>query len=229
MRLTEDQWSTLEHLLPRPKKRVDGKGGPRCPNRSVLEGILWVLKSGARWRDLPEKYPPYQTCHRRFQEWVKQGIMREILRKIVEHLKDKGKINLTETYIDATFVEAKKGVKKSEKPNQVKGARSWQSQTRGLFLSPYPLRVLHIMRVNLLIKRLGLVIQETFLSDLWVTKLTITTHWMLNLQKDMESNLLLPISQIESLEKLKMEDLFEDIGSDGVSKDSFLGYNALEE
>jgi transposase len=46
----------------------------------VLNGVFWVLGTGAQWRELPEKYPPYQTCHRRFQQWVRDGKLEEALR-----------------------------------------------------------------------------------------------------------------------------------------------------
>jgi transposase len=45
----------------------------------VLNGILWVLRTGAPWADLPETYPSFQTCHRRFQQWVRSGVMKGIL------------------------------------------------------------------------------------------------------------------------------------------------------
>ena len=66
MDLTNKQWAMLEPLLPNPPKRVDGRGRPWREAREVLDGVLWVLRTGAPWRDLPERYPPYQTCHRRF-------------------------------------------------------------------------------------------------------------------------------------------------------------------
>lgn len=66
MDLTDEQWEILEPLIPHPPRRSDGKGRPRRDPRDVLNGILWILRTGAPWRDLPERYPPYQTCHRRF-------------------------------------------------------------------------------------------------------------------------------------------------------------------
>src|SRR5579884_2446315 len=69
MRLTDEQWAIVQSLIP-SKRRPDGRGRPRVPSRMVLEGVLWVLWTGAPWKALPSDYPPYQTCHRRFQEWV---------------------------------------------------------------------------------------------------------------------------------------------------------------
>jgi len=63
-RLTDAQWARIEPLLPRRKRREDGRGRPWRDSRFVLEGILWVLVSGARWKDLPRsEYPPHQTCY----------------------------------------------------------------------------------------------------------------------------------------------------------------------
>ena len=67
--LSDAQWELIEPIL-RPKRRSDGRGRPWQDTRAVLNGILWVLGTGAQWRELPKKYPPYQTCHRRFQQWV---------------------------------------------------------------------------------------------------------------------------------------------------------------
>ena len=67
MDLTDEQWEVLEPLIPVPPRRGDGRGRPWRDPRDVLNGILWILRTGAPWKDLPERYPPYQTCHRRFQ------------------------------------------------------------------------------------------------------------------------------------------------------------------
>ena len=69
MDLTNEQWEVLEPLIPDPVRQADGRDRPWRDSRDVLNGLLWVLRTGALWRDLPERYPPYQTCHRRFQRW----------------------------------------------------------------------------------------------------------------------------------------------------------------
>jgi transposase len=83
--LSDAQWELIEPIL-RPKRRSDGRGRPWQDTRAVLNGILWVLGTGAQWRELPKKYPPYQTCHRRFQRWVREGKLEEILRVLAEEL-----------------------------------------------------------------------------------------------------------------------------------------------
>lgn len=71
--LSDDQWKALNRLIPNPKRRSDGRGHPWKSRRSVLNGILWVVRTGAAWADLPEAYPSFQTCHRRFQQSVRSG------------------------------------------------------------------------------------------------------------------------------------------------------------
>jgi transposase len=107
--LTDEQWARLAPSIPVPPRRPDGKGRPRVDNRAVLNGILWVLCSGARWKDLPERYPPYQTCHRRFQEWIDQGVFERMAQDLTAVLQEHGQIDLAECFIDGSFVEAKKG------------------------------------------------------------------------------------------------------------------------
>ena len=109
MDLTNAQWEVREPLIPDPVRRADGRGRPWRDSRSVLNGILWILRTGAPWRDLPERYPPYQTCHRRFQRWNEEGVLDAILRALVEDLKEHGGLALSECFIDGTFVSAKKG------------------------------------------------------------------------------------------------------------------------
>ena len=62
--LSEVQWEVLCPLFPEPKRRKDGRGRPWASNRSCLEGILWVLRTGAQWRDLPDEYPDGSSCWR---------------------------------------------------------------------------------------------------------------------------------------------------------------------
>src|ERR1700674_3315017 len=81
MDLTDAQWAVLEPLF-RPKRREDRRGRPWQDTRAVLNGVFWVLRTGAPWHDLPSRYPPYQTCHRRFQSWQRSASPHET--KLVE-------------------------------------------------------------------------------------------------------------------------------------------------
>jgi transposase len=141
MKLTEPQWQLVAPLFEdATKERKVGR--PLSPSREILHAVLWILKTGARWRDLPREYPPYQTCHRRFQQWVCDGTMEKALRALAKDLHERGGIDLREAFIDGTFSSAKKGVFLLARRNAAKGPRSWQLRTLMVFLSPYALRAL---------------------------------------------------------------------------------------
>jgi transposase len=146
MDLTDEQWAILEPLLPEPNKRSDGRGRPWRPAREVLNGVLWVLRTGAPWHDLPERYPPYQTCHRRFQTWVREGTLEGILKALAQDLKERGGLDLSECFIDGTFIVAKKGGGRWERPSGAKVRSSWQWQSALVFLSPLIPPVLRLTR-----------------------------------------------------------------------------------
>jgi transposase len=138
MDLTDEQWQHLHQHLPKPNRM----GRPRRDDREVLNGVLWILKTGARWQDLPERYPPYQTCHRRFQEWTELGVIRKILEQIAQDLHEQGDIDLSECFIDGTFVAAKKGGSRWEPRRKGKAQRLWSLPMRQVFQSPLTLQVL---------------------------------------------------------------------------------------
>lgn len=77
MDLTDAQWHAIREHVPGPEKKgtTEVGGRPWRDPQDVLNGILWVLRTGAPWKDLPSRYPPYQTCHRRFQRWIELGVL----------------------------------------------------------------------------------------------------------------------------------------------------------
>src|SRR2546423_1045899 len=149
--LTDEQWSLIEPLLDKTPV-VQTRGRPRRPDREVLNGVLWILRSGARWCDLPDRFPPYQTCHRRFQQWVKDGRLERVLETLAADLRQRGELDLSECFIDGTFVVAKKGGLKSEKPSGARVRSSWQWQTLLVFLSPSTRSLLARMKSPLFAK-----------------------------------------------------------------------------
>lgn len=108
MELTDQQWEQIRRYLPKQEPRPKG-GRPRVADRPIMEGILWILRSGARWKDLPKEFPAYQTCHRRFQEWVALGCFQKALRGLGRSLVLSGAIDRSELFIDGSFSSAKKG------------------------------------------------------------------------------------------------------------------------
>lgn len=136
MDLTLEQWNVVAALLPADPVRKDGRGRPWSDRRQVLNGVLWILRTGAPWKDLPDRYGAYQTVHRRFQNWVRSGVLESVLLAIAQDLKDRGGLDLRECFIDGTFVPAKKGGAASGRPSVAKAPKSWALQTAMVFLSP---------------------------------------------------------------------------------------------
>jgi transposase len=113
--LTDEQWDRIAPHL--PKHPPSPKGGrPRADDRECLEGILWLLRSGARWQDIPVDLPSGSTCWRRLQEWAIEEILTELQGVLIDELDELGELDLKELLADATFIRAKKGVTTSGKP-----------------------------------------------------------------------------------------------------------------
>lgn len=122
--LSDPEWSLLSPLLPKAKRRKDGRGRPPKDPREVLNGILWILFSGAPWHLLPPQYPPYQTCHRYFQTWTKKGVIKKML-KTLSALHAQGDKPQEVKFVDASFAAAKKGAMRWAKPSGARVLRSW--------------------------------------------------------------------------------------------------------
>ena len=139
--VTDAQWAKIEPLLPTPARSPKG-GRKRLANRDVFEGILWVLRSGARWKDLPSGYPSFSTCWRRLQEWEDAGVWLEAWRTFLGDLDDQGQLDWHEVFADGTFAGAKKGGPWSEKPNaaRVRSLWWWQTARVCLWESNWPRR-----------------------------------------------------------------------------------------
>ena len=146
MDLTDKQWELIGPLLPAGKSGPGKKGRPRRNNREILDGILWIMRTGAPWKDLPGRYPPRNTCHRRFQEWVNDKTLERILKAVACDLEDRGGLDLRETFIDGSFSSAKKGGFALGQPSAERAPRLWQLSTAMVFLSPYASKVLRRMK-----------------------------------------------------------------------------------
>lgn len=78
--LRDDQWERLRPFVPGGMR---GKRGPRSDARRFFDAILWLARSGARWRDLPEdRFGPYQTVKRRYYRWIEQGVFDRIFQAV---------------------------------------------------------------------------------------------------------------------------------------------------
>jgi transposase len=73
--VTDEQWTQVAPFFHQEKRNPkDGRGRPLADTRSVLDGVLWVLYSGSTWSEMPRRYPPFTTCHRRFKVWCESGV-----------------------------------------------------------------------------------------------------------------------------------------------------------
>lgn len=101
--LTDDQWKQLEPFFPKNKPR---RGRPWHDHRRIVHGILWVIKTGVPWRDLPERFGKWTTVYNRFHRWVKEGFWDKLLLEI-QKLKDReGEIDRGQWNVDGTSVRA---------------------------------------------------------------------------------------------------------------------------
>jgi len=93
--LRDDQWERLKEFVPGGRK---GKRGPRADNRRFLNALLWMARSGGRWRDLPERLGDYETVKRRY--WIEMGVLDAILAALSREA------DLEWLMIDSTIVRA---------------------------------------------------------------------------------------------------------------------------
>jgi len=101
--LTDAQWEQLRPLLP-PQKAWTGR--PAKDHRLVLNGILWIHRTGAPWRDLPKRYGPWQTVATRFYRWGEAGLWDNVLATLQRQADAAGRLDWAVHYVDATIVRA---------------------------------------------------------------------------------------------------------------------------
>ena len=106
--ISDELWDKIEDLLPyeKPKNTV---GRPIIPFRKVLNGILYVLRTGCQWKMLPKEYGSGSTCHRRFQKWVQLGIFKKIWNKLLKEYDSKISIKLIWQSLDSISIKSPLG------------------------------------------------------------------------------------------------------------------------
>ena len=101
-KLSDSFWEMIEDLITQDQKT----GRPRHDDRLMLNGILWVLCSGAAWRDMPERFGPGSTVYQRFRDWRNRGTFDQMLKCLHIRLNEQGLIDLDTWMIDSTAVRA---------------------------------------------------------------------------------------------------------------------------
>lgn len=99
--LTDDGWERIEPLLPKQRR-----GGKWAEHRTVLNGMFWVLNSGAPWRDMPERYGQWETVYGRYRRWTREGLFDRILTALHVTLDDEGRIDWSVFDVDGTSIRA---------------------------------------------------------------------------------------------------------------------------
>jgi transposase len=93
--LSDEEWSVIEPLLPKP-----GRGPKRKDDRRILNGIFYILRTGAPWRDLPDRYGPRTTVYNRYARWGERGVWKDIFDRLAQECDD------ALVFIDASIVKA---------------------------------------------------------------------------------------------------------------------------
>lgn len=96
--LTDYQWEQIAPFL--PPERTGKRGRPLNNNRSMLNAMIWIARSGAPWRDLPDHYAPWKRVYSRFRKWIKDGLLDRISRLLAMGAE------LREVSLDASIVQA---------------------------------------------------------------------------------------------------------------------------
>lgn len=98
--LTDEEWERLKAYF--PERKAGTKGRPPKDTRQMLNGIFWILRSGASWRDLPERYGPWQTVYKHFAKWEKEGIFEQIFTDLAADA------DMQDISLDSTCIKAHK-------------------------------------------------------------------------------------------------------------------------
>ena len=99
--VSDEEWSVLDSVIP---KSAATSGRPARDRREMLNGVLWILSTGAQWRDLPERLGPWETVYTTFRRWRKAGVYDAILDALHVRLDRAGKIDWDLWCIDGTSV-----------------------------------------------------------------------------------------------------------------------------
>lgn len=120
--MTDQQWGHIQPLLP---KREPGKAGrKRHDDRRIINGILWHLRTGAPWRDTPERYGNWHTVYSRWRRWCAQGVWQRLLDGLLAAAEAQGLIDWSAHHVDATIIRAHQHAAGAQK--KTVGPRPWR-------------------------------------------------------------------------------------------------------
>ena len=131
----DELWAVIQPLLPPPPSHARG-GRPRIPDRQVLAGILFVLRTGTPWSYLTGDLAcgSGSTCWRRLRDWPAAGVWRRLERTLLQRLSDADQIDWSRAVIDSTSIAAKRGAKRPGRIQRIAARRArsamWWSMPR---------------------------------------------------------------------------------------------------
>ena len=134
MDLVAHQWKDLEHLFPSEPGR---KGRPKAHPRDIINGINWVCRTGEAWQNLPRRYAPPTTCHRKYVEWRESGTWELILLKLAMNLKDRAGIDLLPLFSNGKYSSTECINLISVHLHRFSVSKGWEWYTLLLFMNPY--------------------------------------------------------------------------------------------
>lgn len=114
--LTDEQWGRMAPLMPGGCK---GKRGPRSNNRRFLEAVLWMARSGGRWKDLPERFGKVSTVKQRYYDWIERGVFAEIFQAL------SGEADMEWLMVDSTIVRAHQHAAGARRQKGGRMPRAW--------------------------------------------------------------------------------------------------------
>lgn len=130
--LTDREWKSIRVFL--PAERSGRAGRPWKPHRQVINGIMFVLRTGIAWEDLPVEFGKYKTVYNRFRRWVKSGLWQRIFERLIARLRGGGEIDFEIWCVDGTVVRAHKaaaGAKKGKLTTEENATKQALGRSRG--------------------------------------------------------------------------------------------------
>lgn len=120
-RLTDEQWQQVRPFIPVSTART---GRPARDPREMLDGILWVLVTGAAWRDLPEAFGPWETVYYYFALWQRTGVFERIVQALAVKLDEDGRLDWSAWCVDGTSIRASRAAGGASQKVSLRTSRS---------------------------------------------------------------------------------------------------------
>ena len=124
--LTDEQWKRLRTVLPPQKHRT---GRPAKDHRPIVNGIQWILRTGAPWRDLPTEYGPWQTIATRFYRWVKAGVSSRVLQELQWQADTAEELDWRLPHVDGTVIRAHQHAAGAQKRGLLQRVKRWRQRS----------------------------------------------------------------------------------------------------